>query len=158
MSESNLDLDLLTADFADLPVAASYRIPPSGAYRFKVTGKFGASKAGKPMVTTDYEVLEVINQADANEQAAVVGDKFSQYFMWGDERGMGDIQGFVAPFVKHFGVSRIGDLLVSEHNMNGLIKDVEVVCVLKRTPRRDKVTKAIVDGEYFVNTRDVQVV
>jgi hypothetical protein len=159
MTESTVtDLDLLTASFDDLPVAAAYRIPPTGVYGFKVSASFGKSKAGKAMVTANYEVTEVVQQADMTEQAAVIGDKFSEYFMWDTPRGQEGLQSFLAPYVKHFQVSQLSQLLSTESNPGQLVTDLSIIAKLKRTPRKDKDTKAIIPDEYFVNISDVQVV
>ena len=155
---TSTDLDFLTADFADLPVAAAYRIPPSGAYTFKVTAQYGMSKGGNAMITANYEVLEVTQVTDANEASQVVeGDKFQSYMTWGNEWGLKALQEFLAPYVKHFGTSKVNELVVSEQNPDALIKDVVFVAKLKRTPRKDKDTKQIIDGEFNFKFTDVTI-
>jgi hypothetical protein len=157
-NDTSTDLDFLTADFADLPIAAAYRIPPSGFYTFSVTAEFGQSKKGNAMITASYKVLEVTQVADAAEaDQVVVDDKFQSYFTWDNKWGLQSLQEFLGPFVKHFGTGKLQELVVSEQNPNAYIKEVVFVAKLKRTPRKDKDTKAIIDGEYNFKFSDVTV-
>jgi len=156
---TSTDLDFLTADFSDLPISSAYRIPPTGVYTFKVSAVMGVSKSsGNAMITANYEVREVTQVADPAEANQVVPeDKFQQYFTWGNEWGMKSLQEFIAPFVAHFGTGKLNELIVSDANPNGMINDVIFVAKLKRTPRKDKATKAVIDGEFNVKFTDVTI-
>ena len=156
--DTSSDLDFLTADFTDLPVAAAYRIPPSGVYTLGVSAKFGQSKANKPMIVVEYDVKEIISVANASEEKdVVIEDKFNSYLSWGNEWGMKALQEFLKPYVAHFQTGRLQELIVSDNNPDAMIKDLTIVATLKRTPRKDKDTKQIIDGEYNFSFTEVTI-
>lgn len=159
-TETNtFDLDLLTADFGDLPESATYRIPPTGVYGFKVTASVQMSKKSNPMVVAAYELL-FIEKVQDGETAPIVGDKFSSYMTWNNEYGMKALREFLAPFVKHFNTGAITQLCGTLGNAEapgepGLITETTFVAAFTRTPRKDK--GVIVDGEYNFRFRDVTI-
>lgn len=101
---------LLNEDLGNLADLAGFSVPNNGHYKLAVTASTKEINS-KPAVVFDYEVLEVMEMADATATPPVIGDKFGEAFFIDNEFGVGQLKKSLAPYGDAFGTTNIGALL-----------------------------------------------
>lgn len=133
MSELDSLLDTTLDDLADLP---SFQPFVAGTHR--VLASFDTKEInGKAAVELSFKMIETIECADSNDQAALEngqapnkeGDTSNTMFMLANEFGQGNLKKCAVPFVEAFNYSTIREVVEG-------VKEVE--CVVITSLRADK--------------------
>ena len=119
---------LLNTELSELAALPDFKVPPLGRYKFGVTT---ATKedGDHPQVVVTYELIECVEQVNAEDVPAKPGDIFSVNYTIDNKFGLGKLQKDLQPYSEYFNVTNIGDIL---QNMEG----VQITGTVKR--REDK--------------------
>src|ERR1017187_3761653 len=131
--ETLYDIDsLLNTDLTELAALADIKVPPIGRYTLGITSSTKESDGkSAPQVVVKYEVIACLEQVNAEEVPAKIGDSFFTNFNINNRYGLGLLQNSLTTFSDHFGVTNIGELL-------GLMEGVQINGTVKQ--RKDMKT------------------
>lgn len=101
---------LLDADLADLADLADFKVPPLGRYTLGLSVET-KDIGGHPAVIFNYDVQGIIEQVNAEDTPATIGDKFGENFNIDNEFGLGKLKKSLKPYAAFFSTSSIGQLL-----------------------------------------------
>lgn len=122
-------------DIDDLP---GFEVPVNGMYSLKFSTAVKVIN-GKSAVEANFEVIECLEQNDANEPATKAGTKFSQMFYLENEVALGKMKELVMPVAAHFGERSLETLVMVT------CKDLIVTAKVKRRADKDDKEKFYAD-------------
>lgn len=93
-------------DFDALPDLPGFSVPPAGSYKLKMTLSMKEINK-KSAVEAEFEVVELLEQADPTEAPAKIGDKFSSAFFLDNQFGLGKLKETIAPLKDFFGTGSL---------------------------------------------------
>jgi hypothetical protein len=115
---------LLNVNLSDLAALPDLKVPPLGRYKLAVTTKTSSDDAQHPALSIWYEVLECLEQVNADDIPAKVGDTFSVQYTIDNKWGLGKLQKGLQVYSMYFNQENIGEIvsLIEGIQINGTVK------------------------------------
>lgn len=124
-----INLSLLDKSIDDIDDLAGFETPVPGMYSLKFSTSLKKVN-DKDCVSCDFEVIECIEQNDAELAPTKPGTKFNTLHQLENDIALGKLKEMLVPVSQHFGVSNLATLVQET------CKDLIVVAKVKR--RKDK--------------------
>jgi hypothetical protein len=138
------DFDALDRSLEDIEDIPSFDVPPLGTYQLLVCAelkklpKDDKNPTERGVVVLNYEITDVVQLADPTEKPPVIGSKFGEMFMLGNEFGEGNMKKSFSPYATHFGVTNMKSLV------RDLVQNVVVTATVKhRFNKKDDPKKEV---------------
>ena len=101
---------LLSMELSDLAALPDIKVPPTGRYTFGITVE--TKDDGKhPTVQVKYEVVDIVEQVNADETPAKVGDAFFVNYTIDNKWGLGKLNKDLEVYSKYFNLTNIGEII-----------------------------------------------
>ena len=108
---------LLGMELSELADLAEIKVPPVGRYQFSL--ETSTKDTGThPQVLFAYTILGIVEQVNATDVPAKLGDKFYVSYNIDNEFGLGGLKKDLKLYAAHFNTSNIGELLT---HMDGVM-------------------------------------
>lgn len=135
MTTLNID-DLLNGTLDNLADLPEFRPFPAGTYKVNLTFDFDKTKAH--VLYARLTMLELIEQADPQEQPLEPGAKDSVRYDLTNEYAQGNVKKLLAVVAGHFGAASLKDLIAQ-------VKDLECFVVTKQIKSKKDAGKVYTD-------------
>ncbi len=145
------DFSILDKNLEDIEDLPGFEVPPQGTYQFLVNAeaKYLPPKEGdkgdRPVVVLDYEVTGIVQLADPIAIPPVIGDKFGELFMLGNEYGEANMKKALAPYAAHFGTTNITTLIREKLNNVVVVGTVKYRFNKEKDPRKENPYASVVN-------------
>jgi len=123
----NLD-QLMTSSLDDLADLPTFEAPPNGSYRLDLSVEAKKKDDGKDVIVFTYLVDACVEQANAADKPAEVGQKFTEQFQLANETGAGFFKRAAAVLMPAIGASTFPEFFEKAKNLKvfGVVKQRKV--------------------------------
>ena len=142
------NFSLLSKSIDDIEDLAGFEVPVAGMYSLKLSTAVKVvtmKNSPRDCVEANFEVIECLEQNNADEPATKPGTRFSMLFQLGHEVSEGKMKELLLPIAAHFGVRDMATL-ITETCKDGVI----VVAKVKRRADKDDADKFYPDVSQLV--------
>lgn len=138
MAEKLFNEALLDKNLDDIDDLPGFMTPSNGVYLLKFSTSTKVVN-DKHAVSADFEVLECVEQNNAEDPATPPGTKFNVLFFLENEFGIGKLKELLKPISEHFGVPSLS-VLVTE-----TCKDLEITAKVKQRKNKEDPDRPFAD-------------